>query len=289
MKNKVLIAVNTYAGHAYCREEFIINLKKLGNNPRYDTVIFYNGERNPWGFEDFKIIYYDPEPGMRGIDVLLAKHKMMRTYFLKRIDYGWMFMLESDNIPPVNAIDKFLAYDKDIISAVYFIKTNDREFFKLPYNLNFKRYDPKRGVFEDKRIKEGESLAVMLQKIIPSVWGLNKGRSALWEFNDFLPQRGLVRVLSSGIGSVLIKRDVLRNVEFRLRDITAKIQQFTDFLFYYDAQLKGYEAFVDTDTIAEHYHIDWGTQNFRKWFKLDNLEGVPVTEEIQRQDQKVFV
>lgn len=289
MKNKVLIAVNTYTGHAYCREEFVANLKKLSDNVRYETVIFYNGERNPWGYEDFKTIYYDPEPGMRGIDVLLAKQKLMRQYFLKRIEYGHMFMLESDNIPPVGIIDKFLAYDKDIISAIYFIKTSNREMFKLPRDLNFKMYDPKKGAFVDNEIKEGVPFAVFMQKIIPSVWGFNKGRSALWEFNDFLPQRGLVKILSAGMGSVLIKRDVLRDVEFRLRDITAPIQQFTDFLFYHGAHLKGYEAFVDTDTIAEHYHIDWDSQSHRKWFMTDTLEGIPTPEEIKGVDQKVFV
>ena len=288
MKNRVLIAVNTYPGHAYCREDFVANLKKL-TNPRCDVVIFYNGERNPWGFEDFKKVYYDPKPEERGIDILLAKNKMMRNYFLKRIEYGHIFLLESDNLPPVGTIDRFLEYDKDIMSAVYFIKGVDPQMIKIPRDVEFNIFDHQTGNAKNVIFKKGDPVLAILQKYIPSVWGYKDGKSSLWEFGDFLPQRGPVRILSAGIGSVLVKRDVMRDVDFRLRDLTAERQQFTDFQFYWDAYLKGYEAYVDTDTIAEHYHIDWDSQNFRKWFKADTLEGIPTPEKDKSPQEKVFV
>lgn len=288
MKSKVLVAVNTYPGHAYCRDELVPILKEMAKNPRCEVVIFYNGERNPVGFEDFKIIYYDPPTGARGIDVLLEKQRMIRKYFLKRIEYGYLFMLESDNIPQPDIVEKFLSYNKDIVSAVYFIKALDREVIKLPYDIQFSVYDHKHGTNEKRQFKAGDPIMILLQKHIPSVWGVKKGKSTFWEFNDVFPQRGLVKILSAGFGCAMIKRDVIRDIDFELRDPSDPKQQFTDFLFYHAAMMKGYTAYVDTDTIVEHHHIDWDSQNYRKWFKSDTLESVPTPEWGKLIDKRVF-
>ena len=268
-----MVAVSTYGGHAYCREEWIKNTLALTKG--HDVYLLWNGPGNPkkifpkhWKIETFK------DDGMRGIDILEAKNRKQRRYFLNR-KYTHFFSLESDTFPPPGTIEKFLKHDKPLLSALYWIKSEG----KFIYHVDTDRYGAQ---YKDK------DLFIIKRTMIPSVWGLTNNPpspdnfnynlsgmgideaesaqtySRLWRIEDTLPQRGLVRILSAGIGSVLIRRDVLEQIDFRIQD--GEVQQFTDFMLYWDAYRAGIKAYVDTDTIANHIHPANELHDIEKWF-----------------------
>ena len=259
-KNKVLVGVATYSGHAYCRKEFIEHTQKLACGS--DVLLVWNGVGFPKNTfpKDWTILNVSDE-GLRGIDILEKKHNMIREYFLDH-DYSHLFMLESDTFPPVMTIERFLDYDKDIISAVYFIKGEEKLLVKIPNTDYYKR---------EYRQFAGREMFVIKQDRIPSIWIDDNGKSRLGVLDDILPQRGLVKILAAGVGSVLIKREVLERVE-RFRIEAGEIKQFTDFLFYYDARQHGFTAYMDTDTIAQHIHPVDEVSTSKKWFDIETLE-----------------
>ena len=87
---------------------------------------------------------------------------------------------------------------------------------------------------------------------------------------DALPQRGAVRVFSAGMGCLLIKREVMEQIKFKIQHGGIE-QQFTDFLFHKDAYDLRYQAFVDNDTWCNHLHKDFDDQVFKKWFDPKKL------------------
>jgi len=269
--HRVLVSVATYGGHAYCRDEWIKNTLELTKN--HDVHLLWNGAGNPkkifpkhWKIETFK------DEGLSGIEILEAKNKKQRRYFLNR-KYTHMFMLESDTFPPPGTIERFVKHDKPLVSALYFIKAEG----KFLVHIDHDRYGAQ---FKDK------DLYIVKQSKIPSVWGLVNNpqfkdyltlsgispedavtaqtQSRLWRLEDCLPQRGLVRILSAGIGSVLIKREVLEKIDFRIQG--GDIDQFTDFMLWWDAFNLGFKGYVDTDIWANHIHPFNEIHDREKWF-----------------------
>ncbi len=271
-----MVAVATYGGHAYCRDEWIKNT--LAVTKGHDVYLLWNGPGNPkkifpkhWTIETMK------DDGLTGLRILEKKHQKIRRRFLSR-SYSHLFMLESDTFPPVGTIEKFIAYKRDLVSALYFIKSESKMVVDIPDTAN------NRAKYGAKFC--GTPLYIVKQMTIPTVWGLvnnpslsesyhiegmeldevatAQAKSRLWRVEDALPQRGLVRCLSAGVGSVLISREVLEQIDFRVQD--GEIQQFTDFMLWWDAYRLGFKGFVDTDTWANHIHPfdDLGARD--KWF-----------------------
>ena len=281
-----MVGVLTYPGHAYCRDEWIKNTLEVTKG--HDVYLLWNGSGNPkkifpknWTIDTMN------RDGLSGIRILEKGHQKIRRYFLAR-KYTHLFMLESDTFPPPGTIDKFLTHDKDALSCLYFIKAEGKMHYKVPLN----------NLRLDKQFR-GKNIVLVKRDIIPSVWGLVNNpkidnylrisgidpdeavsaqtESRLWRITDALPQRGLVRVLASGVGSVLIKREVLEMIDFRVQD--GDIQQFTDFMLYWDMYNAGFKTFVDTDTWANHIHPFDEIQSREKWFDAKTAHGSNVRPE----------
>ena len=77
----------------------------------------------------------------------------------------------------------------------------------------------------------------------------------------------LVQILAAGVGSVLIRREVVERFPFRIHD--GEEEQFTDFNFYHDCYVNGIKCYVDTDIIAGHIHPDDEISGRNKWFNAD--------------------
>ena len=227
--NNILIAVNTYDGHQYCREDFVKNLKEIQKYSGADVAIFYNGRQMPWGFDGWPIVYYEPSEFDNGISILCAKNNQMRDYFLNG-KWSHMLMLESDIIPPIDVVNRLYSYHKDTVTAMYFIKTLMKDMVNMPIESTWNVLDNETMQTKIITIPKGDNIMVIAQKFIPAIWGFFDGKSRIWEMEDAFPQRGLVRIYSAGIGCVLMKRIVLEKCgNFEIRDISEEIQNFTDF------------------------------------------------------------
>lgn len=272
--NNILIAVNTYDGHQYCREDFVKNLKEIQKYSGADVAIFYNGRQMPWGFDGWPIVYYEPSEFDNGISILCAKNNQMRDYFLNG-KWSHMLMLESDIIPPIDVVNRLYSYHKDTVTAMYFIKTLMKDMVNMPIESTWNVLDNETMQTKIITIPKGDNIMVIAQKFIPAIWGFFDGKSRIWEMEDAFPQRGLVRIYSAGIGCVLIKRIVLEECgNFEIRDISEEIQNFTDFLYFKKIHDNGFQAFVDTNTICKHEHYDFDSFVKRRWFDTKTMKPV---------------
>lgn len=272
--NNILIAVNTYDGHQYCREDFVKNLKEIQKYSGADVAIFYNGRQMPWGFDGWPIVYYEPSEFDNGISILCAKNNQMRDYFLNG-KWSHMLMLESDIIPPIDVVNRLYSYHKDTVTAMYFIKTLMKDMVNMPIESTWNVLDNETMQTKIITIPKGDNIMVIAQKFIPAIWGFFDGKSRIWEMEDAFPQRGLVRIYSAGIGCVLIKRIVLEECgNFEIRDISEEIQNFTDFLYFKKIHDNGFQAFVDTNTICKHEHYDFDAFVKRRWFDTKTMKPV---------------
>jgi len=270
LPSKVMIAVNTYPGHGYCREEFVERLKEIrdchGNS---EIVIAWNGKKR-WGFKGLQVINYNPKPGEKGIDILLNKSNLLRNWFLKG-DYTHFFSIESDIIPPVNVLNQLLSREKDIVSGMYFIHTQEYKIMKLEDILNSRNQDVQWQAIKG-AMSQGIGAAIVIrQKQIPTVWVIDGTRSRLAELNDFFPLGGLKRVYSAGMGCLLARREVVEDIEFKVNYGSAQ-NQFTDFCFHAEAYDLGYEAFVDTGIWCKHLHKDFDDRIFKTWFNVETYQ-----------------
>jgi hypothetical protein len=272
--NNILIAVNTYDGHQYCREDFVKNLKEIQKYSGADVAIFYNGRQMPWGFDGWPIVYYEPSEFDNGISILCAKNNQMRDYFLNG-KWSHMLMLESDIIPPIDVVNRLYSYHKDTVTAMYFIKTLMKDMVNMPIESTWNVLDNETMQTKIITIPKGDNIMVIAQKFIPAIWGFFDGKSRIWEMEDAFPQRGLVRIYSAGIGCVLMKRIVLEKCgNFEIRDISEEIQNFTDFLYFKKIHDNGFQAFVDTNTICKHEHYDFDSFVKRRWFDTKTMKPV---------------
>ena len=191
---KVLIGINTFPGHIYCRDHFIANLKAMVkdaylNKIDCEVLICWNGQEMPKGYEGYNLIFYTPQPKDRGIDILYKKQNMIRDYLLKG-KYDYLYMLESDNMPPVDTITAHVKSGLDAVSCVYFIEAQNSARVTVPDTPYYRAL----GFGDEDMSKKA---AIIQNKQQPSVWGIFGDKSRLWELEDCLPQRGLVRAYSA--------------------------------------------------------------------------------------------
>ncbi|PJC02012.1 MAG: hypothetical protein CO073_01690, partial [Candidatus Komeilibacteria bacterium CG_4_9_14_0_8_um_filter_36_9] len=125
--NKVLIGIPTYAGHSFCRIEFINRLIEIKKHSDPDIYVVWNGEKN----EDTQPIKDYENSGCRihrilnntdlsGMEMLVKKQNMIRKYFLEGV-YTHLLMLESDNIPQINIIDELISHNVPVVTALYLV------------------------------------------------------------------------------------------------------------------------------------------------------------------------
>jgi len=264
--HKILLGINTYPGHAFCRNEYVESIKKIIENTRYSVEVYvlWNGNQTCWGFDGFNVDKFNPAKSDRGIDILCKKQNIIRKYAL---DGGFthLFMSETDVLHPCNILNSFVEHDKDMVTSPYMITSTRTAYSKIPFD------NPK---YEFLKKYNTDSVIFVTNDKIPCIWGLWGNRSRLWGLEDLFPQRGLVRVISSGIGAMMIKRKVLEEVgSFMLRSADTDHQQFTDYLFCIKAYQMGFQLFADTDIISNHLHYDFDeTQMFTNWFNPNDIK-----------------
>jgi hypothetical protein len=153
-----------------------------------------------------------------GIKNHLHQYQRGRELFL-RGNYEAMLVIESDIIPPRDALMKLAAVDADLAYGVY--------VFRVTQVVNvFEAYPrPSRN--------PGESLSVR------GLWPRLRNR--------------VIDCSGGGLGCVLIKRHVLEEQGFRLNDNGAA---FCDSPFTVDCWRAGYEMKADTSVICGHIRED---------------------------------
>ena len=145
---------------------------------------------------------------------ILHQYEKGRDYFL-RGDYDAMLVVESDIIPPRDALKKLAALDADCAYGVY--------RFRVSNVVNVLERYP--GTPRN----EGESLSIWPEKLYGAL------------------KRGIVPCSGGGLGCVLIKRDVLETIPFRIEDTA-----HCDTYFNRDVMRGGLLQVADMSIICGH-------------------------------------
>lgn len=158
-----------------------------------------------------------------GVENHLHQYRRGRETFLAG-RYDAMLCIESDIIPPPDALKKLAALDADLAYGVYMFRVS-------PIVNLFEAYNrPSRN--------HGESFSIR----------------HLWP-----PPRQIMECSGGGLGCVLIKRHVLEKHDFRLSQPTSLVH--CDSPFTGDCWQAGYDMRADTTVICghkdEHGHIKW--------------------------------
>jgi len=178
-----------------------------------------------------------------------AENKLVEEMLVPRkhhAPFTHLFMTESDMILPADCIVKLLALDKDMASGVYFLRSDNPNTRGQP--CLYKR-PPMVAQGKEKEHEYGH-LPVSL-----------------------FPQTGPFRVDVSGLGCVLIKRNVFETVPRPWFDLHASdkgIGYGSDMYFYTNARKLGFQLWVDPSVACgqiDYYCTDINDYNER--LKID--------------------
>ena len=265
-RQKVLIGIPTYEGHAYCRDEFIKNTIALaGSN---DVLVIWNGEGDPSKIfpANWKTQVIKQRSKETGLDVLIRKHNIMSKRIVSG-GYTHLFLLESDVFPPTDAIDRLLKHDVDMVAAIYLIRFETHTVLNIPDNEMYQQ--------KYEGTMAGKTVLAVRDQTAPVIWGLENEEIRFWELEDMMKQRGLVRIFATGVGASLIKRKVLDLITWEA-PAPEMGHHCDDFPFYYKAYHKGFELYADTNILCQHVHNYTKDGDFHevkhKWFSTDNVK-----------------
>lgn len=262
----------------FCRAYLVDFLRKL-QGPDVDILIVWNGDAKPSGFEDFEVVTYPEEIDLSHGETLEptlgAKQSILvdkQNYLRRRMldgGYSHLLHIESDLIPPAGVLGRFLEHDEDIVSGIYFVRSQDEAFIKVDEN------PLAMAAAKRQNVKEYDTAYYVREAMVPAVWGFQRtsiggfGKPQMghrmWMVEDWidvhLSGHTLHPVMGSGMGCMLIKREVLEKVSFlstvAYNDmIGERLDQLTDYIFCDLAQKNGFQVFVDVETVCQHYMID---------------------------------
>ncbi|MBI4140797.1 glycosyltransferase family 2 protein [Candidatus Woesearchaeota archaeon] len=214
---KILMGCPTSDGHAHCIQRFLTALKQL-TYTNYDVLFADNSIQEKhaqliksYGYETIR----NPSKNKdRIIDIISNRNIIIKRAVEKKYDY--LFFVDTDVLLPPDAIEKLLSPDQPIVSGVYLGGqkfSNETKIapvlYELTANENYLRSVPLNNVMEDL----------------------------------------VYEIAASGMGCVLIQREVLEKVKLRYSE---KIMSGEDVLFCHDARKLGYRTFVNTSVRCTH-------------------------------------
>lgn len=165
---------------------------------------------------------------------MMARDMNMARDIVLGKDYDFMLILEMDMIPHPDIIEKLLSYNRDVMSAFYWLDFKDmwhegRAGWWTPVNYyHFKR-----------TAKTGEPIQNIIFQPSPK---------------DFYFPSGIREYAHAGFGCTLVSRRVLEKVKFRYDP--RQVAQL-DAYFCMDAIKYGFIPTMDTGLICGHNHEDW--------------------------------
>ncbi len=227
---KVLVGCPTSDHKSYCLEKYVDAIKNL-SYPNYDILIIDNSEKEDYynlikSFEiSVKRIKYLPKARDR---IIKSRNLLINETIDKQYDY--FLSLEQDVIPPKDVIEKLLKHKKLVIAGIYpLVHTiNGKKVLKSSVWMN---YDPKTKLMY--RVKN----------------------------NFILNNPYLFEISATGLGCVLIKREVFEKIKFRYDPNT---EGFDDVFFSKDLRENNIKLYSDFGVLCKHLLGGTSWENIEK-------------------------
>lgn len=239
-KPHILIGCVTYFKQAHVLDLLLQSLKKLkGWGSTFDAdILFVDNSPGEAYYQHLQkkiadaklagkaMVAYDA-PGLKNrIDRIITGRNVVRNEFLKNPAYMHLFFLDTDVMIPPETLVTLLAHQKPLVAGVYLSHQ------ELP--------NGKSGIFPVGCLPH-EKEGWVRQLKIDDVW-----------------EPRLLELAITGLGCVLVRRDVIEKVSFRnAGDSTTGGE---DSAFFMDARTAGFPLFMDTSIRCDHYFYPPGDQ-----------------------------
>lgn len=220
----VLIGAPICEWYEYCYPEFRRFLQSL-TYPKKKTFLLDNSK----GMRFYQRVLADgfmvqkTDHLWKIRDMVTRDHNILRQKVLDG-HYDYLLILDQDVIPPTDVIERLMAHDKDVVSALY-----------------FGHHD----------IGNGEI------QVMPFAWVFSKDLGD-WDHTGYLlddevwEKQQLVKIAFAGMGCLLIKRQVLEKVLFRY---SSEMDAWDDRWFGVDVWANGFEFYLDNTVKCQHLYL----------------------------------
>ncbi len=214
---KVLVGTPTFDFHSYCLDDYEAAIKGL-SYPNYDILLVDNSRESSYyeGLLRRKLPAVMMEWYEKSRDRVAEGHNILRQKVLDE-GYDYLFLLDSDTIPPRDVIERLLAHGKKVVSGMY---------------------------YQPKTIDGKKMLVPVIRLGIPGTkdqWSIPPRE--LWECGR------LIRIVCSGTGCLLIHRDILKDFRFWYDPKG----NGTDDIFFFKSLLDAdVECYCDTGVVCRH-------------------------------------
>ncbi|MBI4044331.1 MAG: hypothetical protein HY392_01340 [Candidatus Diapherotrites archaeon] len=239
MEPRVLVGCPIFDGKEYCFKEFLAGMASM-TYANFDVCLVDNSKSagffkklrqaaSDWGKEKNGTFFVEriPFDSPFPLERIVRARNVLRQRVLDE-GYDYFFSLEADVVPPADVIERLIARNKNIVSGVYF------NFIPATKSL----------------------VALAYKKIGVDEKGNEKTQSLTLE--ELLPSRLIEDVRFTGVGCMLISREVLETISFRFEPLA---RAFDDWWFCTDALANEFSVNVDSSMFCMHYYRPWVTES----------------------------
>jgi GT2 family glycosyltransferase len=224
-KPKVLVGCPTSDYKKYCLKEYVDSVTNL-TYTNYDILLVDNSEDS--GYFDLIRSFNVPVKRIKYREKARERIVSSRNILVKELlinNYDYFLSLEQDVIPPKDVIERLLQHDKKVVAGVYPLihVVHGKKVLKSSIWMN---YDPKTKLMY--RVK-------------------NK---------YILENPSLFEISTSGLGCVLIHKDVFKKIKFRYDSDT---EGFDDVFFSKDLRDNKIPLYADFGVLCNHLlgGVEW--------------------------------
>lgn len=217
---KVLVGCPTSFYKEYCLKEYAESVRAM-DYPNFDVLLIDNSKDKGVYIKKIKKLGLEVIEGPwfeNARERIVACRNMLKQKAIEG-GYDYLFSLEQDVLPPADALRKLVEANKKVISAVYFA----------------------RNVVDNGSVR-----------LIPLLYRLCDEKTLTMvslDEEDLWDNSRVMKVVSAGLGCVLIHKDVLKKVDFRY---DKKSEAFDDRWFFIDLHKLGIEVHADTRVKCKH-------------------------------------
>jgi len=223
------LGITAYDRKAYIIDKFLDSIRSL-TYKNIEILFVDNSKTEEYadyirneGFEVIRSGWFETTH-----ERLTDAYNTLRVKFLEG-DYSHLMVIEQDIIAPNDTIERLLQHDKDVCSGLYYLADTPCVMV---------------GGLRD--VPPGKEREFRFEKKV-----------YFYDFIDekILKTKKLVQVFCCGLGCVLIKREVLEKVEFRIKkNPGGEWKGHNDMFFYFDLRARNIKVFLDPTIKCEHYN-----------------------------------
>ncbi len=227
---RVLVGCPTYEGMSYCLKQYIEAIKNLSFDG-YDVLLVDNSNNDTYYkkllSKGVKVLRIMPLEDHR--ETIVKARNVIKEFVING-NYDYFLSLEQDVIPPKDVIEKLLRHNKKIVSGVYY-KYKEINNNKVFYPILMVAVDE-----NGKRIETNDPDCLIRDM-----------------YREEIEEDKLMKVEGCGLGCVLIHKEVLEKLSFRVEEGK---EAYDDMFFSIDTKKNGFEIFADTSVKCKHFLIE---------------------------------